>query len=1459
MKRFIFLSLLILVWQAMPAQCTAPVVTASGPTTFCTGSVVLSTPVAGNSWARKADLGGAARYGATSFSIGSKGYIGTGVTGNGNVKDFWEYDPSTNTWTQKADFGGSARYGATGFSIGGKGYIGTGVTGNSNVRDFWEYNPVLNAWTKKADFGGVARELATGFSIGSKGYIGTGFVGSNVFAKDFWEYDPLTDIWTQKADVGNAERYAAVGFSIGNKGYIGTGQVAFNGGSYLAKDFWEYNPASNTWNQKADFGGAGRNFATSFSIGTKGYIGTGRVSTSTKDFWEYNPSANVWTQKPDFGGTARDIATSFSIGAKGYIGTGLSASVKYNDFWEYDAGYSYSWSPGGQTISSITVNATGSYTVTATNALGCSATSAAVSVFINPPAVLYVDSSVATSGDGSNWANAVKELRDALSAAAQCSNVSSILVAKGTYKSTNDSNRDSAFTILRGGLKIYGGYPTGGGTRNITANPTILSGNIGAAANTDNSYHVVVIAGLASSADSVVLDGFTVRDGYADGSSTKLFNGIAIQQSRAGSIYLHTNANNGKITIRNCVFTACTAAGDGGGFYNENSSPIISKCTFTGNTAANAGAMYNYASSPAILNCIFSGNSTQIDVNAEGGGIGNYASSPIITGCIFTGNNSYRGGGVANRASSSPKFNNCIFTGNTAYFGGAVHNYYSCYPDFNNTTLVYNTTYHQGGAIYIGGNSIAHLQNCIVYNNDLYVDDPPYSSFVVSYSLLLGYSGSGNINANPLFVNEADPDGADNIFGTADDGLRLQSTSPGINTGQNALVPASLTTDITGAARIQQIWVDMGAYESSYSNCNPSISKVIYVDNSVAVSGSGDSWGTAFKELRDAMKAANQCTVIDTILVAKGTYKPTNDANRDSAFTFLNGGFKIFGGYPTGGGTRNIAANPTILSGNIGTAASTDNSYHVVVIAGLGGSSDSLVLDGVTISGGYANGSATKLYNGETFYQTEGAGMCISSSNGSGGKIALRNCSFIADTADANGGALYNRASSPTISNCGFTNNYAGGGGGSIFNNNYASPAISRCTFNTSRAGKGGGIYNYSYSSPLISNTVFTGNTTVGRGGAVYSEDNSSPSFNSDVFNVNNADDGGAVAAYFYAPSTLANCVFVQNSAGSGGGAIATINNCPTTITNCTFTANNAIYGGGMYNYSSSNATISNSIFWGNTGTNPLFYNSNSVVQINNSIVQGGYAGTGNYNTNPLFVNPADPDGADNIFGTSDDGLQLQVSSPAINVGSNTAAAGIATDITGAARIQGFVVDMGAYENNAVILPLTLLQFAGKGIGTDAQLTWRTANEVNVSHFELQRSGDGRSFNALTTVQAKGTAQSETDYNYTDKDLPAGVYYYRLRMVDKDGKETYSAVVTVVLKSSNAITLYPVPAKESVWLSGSAAILPGTNALLMDVQGRVLQSIRISQWPQRIDVSNLAAGTYLVKVEGVKAISFIKQ
>jgi N-acetylneuraminic acid mutarotase len=101
------------------------------------------------------------------------------------MNDFWEYDPDADSWTQKADFGGAERSSAVGFSIGSKGYLGTGFATDGNKRDFWEYDPVANTWTQKANFGGTKRTLAVGFSIGTKGYIGLGNDSSFNYTKDF--------------------------------------------------------------------------------------------------------------------------------------------------------------------------------------------------------------------------------------------------------------------------------------------------------------------------------------------------------------------------------------------------------------------------------------------------------------------------------------------------------------------------------------------------------------------------------------------------------------------------------------------------------------------------------------------------------------------------------------------------------------------------------------------------------------------------------------------------------------------------------------------------------------------------------------------------------------------------------------------------------------------------------------------------------------------------------------------------------------------------------------------------------------------------------------------------------------------------------------------------------------------------------------------------------------------------
>jgi len=312
---------------------------------WSSGHAIEINETGGNIWTQKADYAGGTISSAAGvgFSIGNRGYIGTGIDAG---RFFWEYDPQTDEWTQKADFGGGSRTYSVGFSINGKGYIGTGSGGMSGSKDFWEYDTINDTWTRKADFPGEARHGAVGFSIGEKGYIGTGetgYISGDVYYpsyfKDFWEYDPQTDEWTQKADFPGEARHGAVGFSIGEKGYIGTGSYwNYSGYSVRFRDFWEYDPNTDTWSQKANFAGSSCSGAGGFSISDKGYIGTGYSGSYRKDLWEYDPQTDEWTQKADFPGEARSGAIGFPIGNRGYVGAGKSSSTSFGDFWEYDPG-----------------------------------------------------------------------------------------------------------------------------------------------------------------------------------------------------------------------------------------------------------------------------------------------------------------------------------------------------------------------------------------------------------------------------------------------------------------------------------------------------------------------------------------------------------------------------------------------------------------------------------------------------------------------------------------------------------------------------------------------------------------------------------------------------------------------------------------------------------------------------------------------------------------------------------------------------------------------------------------------------------------------------------------------------------------------------------------------------------------------------------------------------------------
>ncbi|AUC22451.1 MULTISPECIES: kelch repeat-containing protein [Polaribacter] len=290
-------------------------------------------------WVESSAFNGDSRANSVSFTIGDKGYLVTGYDGDDFLADTWEYNSSENYWIKKADFPGVARSSAVGFSINGKGYLGTGFNSEldeEELKDFWEYDPTTDTWTQKADFGGTARYAAIGFSIGNDGYIGTGYDGSE--QKDFWKYDVASNTWEQSVGFSGQKRKDASVFTIDDVAYIGLG---IHNNAY-EEDFYAFN--GNTWTRLTDLDDDEDDdddysillsSGAAFSLDGKGYVTTGIAGSINTNAWEYSPATDTWEELPVFEGSARQNASTFTFDTKAFVLMGRSGNYYFDDVWEF--------------------------------------------------------------------------------------------------------------------------------------------------------------------------------------------------------------------------------------------------------------------------------------------------------------------------------------------------------------------------------------------------------------------------------------------------------------------------------------------------------------------------------------------------------------------------------------------------------------------------------------------------------------------------------------------------------------------------------------------------------------------------------------------------------------------------------------------------------------------------------------------------------------------------------------------------------------------------------------------------------------------------------------------------------------------------------------------------------------------------------------------------------------------
>jgi len=482
-----------------------------------------------------------------------------------------------------------------------------------------------------------------------------------------------------------------------------------------------------------------------------------------------------------------------------------------------------------------------------------------------------------------------------------------------------------------------------------------------------------------------------------------------------------------------------------------------------------------------------------------------------------------------------------------------------------------------------------------------------------------------------------------------------------------------------------QIEPDATGFSSpTWQGINTGYPKRIYVNANAPTGGDGTSWETAFNYLQDGLDVT-ATGAGDQVWIAQGTYYPidiNNQAEFDRTATFyIKDQVSLYGGFfgsETDLAQRDWESFPTILSGEI-WEDQTYWSIHVTTI-----DDNTVTFDGITITKGNANGSENNTDRAAAVY--------------GGGNVTITNCTFSENSATYGGVAS---SGTWTATNSTFSGNSAGIHGGVAYGSAWTA---TNSTFSGNSAGSGGVAYGSAWTA---TNSTFSGNSASNGGVAIHGTWTATNS----TFSGNSASNGGVAD---YGTWTATNCTFSGNSASSNGGVAS---GSTWTATNSTFSGNSASNGGvathGTWN-------IFNNIFHNNSGTGLLHSSTihatnettpSPFIVFANNLISGGSAAfvsctipfpipeANIIDADPLFVDIADPDGPDDIWGTEDDGLRLQSSSPAIGLGDasflpvdpydldgdDDNAESLPVDIAGYKRIQDTTLDLGAYEYGNVI------------------------------------------------------------------------------------------------------------------------------------------------------------------------------
>jgi len=466
------------------------------------------------------------------------------------------------------------------------------------------------------------------------------------------------------------------------------------------------------------------------------------------------------------------------------------------------------------------------------------------------------------------------------------------------------------------------------------------------------------------------------------------------------------------------------------------------------------------------------------------------------------------------------------------------------------------------------------------------------------------------------------------------------------------------------------------------------LAMALHVDADAPDGGDGLAWETAYNDLQPALSDAaarngdaDGANDVDAIWIVEGTYTPSalreSGDVRSASYSLLDG-VTLYGGFAgieTTLNGRDWSIHVTSLSGDLGTPDDNSDNAYTVVYCGV---NTKAAVDGISISGGNADGSNNSF----------GGGIC------GYGALTLTNCTVSDNSAGEYGGAIFTSGTLTVTNSTLSRNNSAGyeGGGGAVFNSGTLTITNSTISENnwTGEYGSGGGIDSVNGIVTIINSTL-SGNSAgyMGYGGGIefwVNEDGTHTlTLTNCTLSDNSADIGGAISFYNsygvdypdLGTLTLTNCALSGNSAGYLGGGIYFVGTL--RLTNCTLSSNSAAEsGGGIFN-DYSVCELNNTIVAENTSPDGpdlgqfdgTFFGFNNLIGVDPLLSEWTQFENGLWGQYPLIGSPAIDAGNNDLL--SPDTLDLDRD--------GNSSEPLPTDLAGKPRVLGGAVDIGACES----------------------------------------------------------------------------------------------------------------------------------------------------------------------------------